>query len=191
VDRRLPRRRSPADSSWQQRGRGGPVKPAQPENNVGFYPLYPQAARILATALHTPLLPTGIVLSLACLGAALLWRAISSSSGEARARPAGERRSLAFPDRLLLAAFYTESMFVLFAAAALWCASRALDPRRDRGGRGLLTRFNGFILVAALAACALDDLRRTGVKRQPQQVRCLGRRAAVSTLSLSFGGRML
>ena len=45
--------------------------PSVRENNVGFYPLYPIATRLLSRALRAPLLPTGIALSLACLGGAL------------------------------------------------------------------------------------------------------------------------
>ena len=156
------------DSSWYNSVAvdGYRFDPAQPENNVGFYPLYPQAARLLAAALHAPLLPTGIVLSLACLGAALLLAGdLFVEWGGEGAGLAGAAALLAFPTAFFLAAFYTESMFVLFAVAALWGARRGhwLLAGVSAGGASL-TRFNGFILVAALAAYALDVLRRTGKK---------------------------
>ena len=156
------------DSSWYNSVAvdGYRFDPAQPENNVGFYPLYPQAARLLAAALHAPLLPTGIVLSLACLGIALLLAGdLFVEWGGEGAGLAGAAALLAFPTAFFLAAFYTEAMFLLFAAATLWGARRGHWLLAGAAAAGAsLTRFNGFILVAALAAYALDELRKTGVR---------------------------
>ena len=78
---------------------------------------------------------------------------------------AGAAALLAFPTAFFLAAFYTESMFLLFAVATLWGARRGhWVVAGVAAGGASLTRFNGFVLVAALAAYALDDLRRAGRK---------------------------
>lgn len=137
--------------------------PSVRENNVGFYPLYPIATRLLSRALRAPLLPTGIALSIACLGGALLLIGdLFVEWGGSGMGLAGSATLLLYPTAFFLAAFYTESMFLLFAVAALWGA------RRERwllaGAAGFcacLTRFNGFLLVPAIAAYAVRGLRTT------------------------------
>ena len=151
------------DSSWYHSVEvdGYRFDRSQPENNVGFYPLYPKAAGLLARTLGTPLLGTGIALSIACLGAALLLMGdLFAGWGGAGSGFAGAAVLLAFPTAFFLAAFYTESLFLLGVVAALWAA------RRERwlisgvaGFAAGLTRFNGFLIVPAIALQAWLSLR--------------------------------
>jgi hypothetical protein len=139
------------------------------ESNVGFYPLYPLLVRGLSSLAHAPLLPTGIVLSLVCLGGALLLIGdLFVEWGGRGMGAAGAAVLLCYPTAFFLAAFYTESLFLLLAAAALWGA------RRERwavsGAAALavgLTRFNGFLLVPAVVAYAVPSLRIPGKPRWP------------------------
>jgi hypothetical protein len=141
--------------------------PSNPENNVGFYPLYPLAARAAAGALHVPLLPAGIGLSIACTGVALLLMGdLFVESAGPGAGLAGAAALLAYPTAFFLAAFYTESLFLLCAAAAIWGARRARWAVAALGGfLGALTRFNGFLLLVPLAIAGARSLR-TGSSRR-------------------------
>ena len=151
------------DSSWYHSVavEGYRFDPARPENNVGFYPLYPQVVRIASGALGTALLPTGIALSILCLGAALLLMGdLFAEWGGPGTGLAGAASLLLFPTAFFLAAFYTESLFVLLAAAAIWGARRNRWLLAGVAGFGLsLTRFNGFLIIPAIAAYAWQTVR--------------------------------
>ena len=140
-----------------------------PQNNVGFYPLYAILAGAVARWLHTPLLATGIVLSILCLGAALLLIGdLFAEWGGAGSGTLGAAALLLYPTAFFLACFYTESLFLLCAAASLWGA------RRRRwivaglaAAAACLTRFNGFLLVPALAWSAVTARRGDGERSGP------------------------
>ena len=136
---------------------------SNPENNVGFYPLYPLVARAIAAWLHAPLLWTGIAISVACAGLALLVAGdLFAEWAAPGAGLAGAAALLAFPTAFFLAAFYTESMFLLCAAAAIWGARRERCLVAALGGFfGALTRFNGFLLAVPLAISAAQTSRRS------------------------------
>ena len=138
--------------------------PAVRENNVGFYPLYAVLAAGASRALHTPLLPTGIALSLLFLGAALLLVAdLFAEWGGPAAALFGVAALLLYPTAFFFAAFYTESLFLLLVAAALWGARRGhWGLAAAAGFAASLTRFNGFLLAPALAAHALRLPRAGG-----------------------------
>jgi hypothetical protein len=114
--------------------------------------------------LHTPLLGTGIALSIACAGLALLLIGdLFAEWGGAGAGLAGAVALLAYPTAFFLAAFYTESLFLLCAAAAIWGARRWRWAVASLGGfLGALTRFNGFLLLVPLAIAATQSRRRGG-----------------------------
>lgn len=135
--------------------------PSNPENNVGFYPLYPLLVRFVSGILHTALLPTGIAVSLTCLGAALLLMGdLFAEWGGSGTGLAGAAALLFYPTAFFLAAFYTESMFLLMAVAAFWGARREhwlLAGAAAFGGS--LTRFNGFLLVPPIALYAFRSFR--------------------------------
>ena len=141
--------------------RGYQYDPGVPQNNVGFYPLYALAAGAVSRLLHTPLLPTGIVLSLLCLGAALLLAGdLFAEWGGGGVAPLGVAALLAYPTAFFLAAFYSESLFLLCAAASLWGARRRRWFVAGLGVFGAcLTRFNGFLLIPALAWYAVEARR--------------------------------
>src|SRR5260370_23616431 len=94
-----------------------------PENSVGLYPAYPLLVRGLAAVARTPTLWTGIALSLLLLLLALL------AIGDLFSRREGDEAALAgvasllfFPTSFFLAAFYSESLFLLAAACVFWAA---------------------------------------------------------------------
>ena len=139
------------------------------ESNVGFYPLYPLLVRGLSSLTHAPLLPTGIVLSLLCLGGALLLVGdLFVEWGGPGTGAAGAAVLLCYPTAFFLAAFYTESLFLLLAAASLWGARRGRWWVAGAASMAVgLTRFNGFLLVPAVAAYAVASLRAPGKPRLP------------------------
>jgi len=123
--------------------------PRSAENNIGFYPMYPLLVGSLSWALGTPLLPTGIAFSLLCLLGALLFLGDLTALEAGRAVvPWTVGSLLLFPTAFFLAAFYSESLFLMTTAGVFWCA------RTGRwwaaGALGLvasLTRFNGFLIL--------------------------------------------
>jgi hypothetical protein len=139
------------------------------ESNVGFYPLYPLIVRGLSSLTHASLLWTGIALSLLSLGGGLLLAGdLFVEWGGPGMGAAGAAVLLCYPTAFFFAAFYTESLFLLFAAASLWGA------RRERwwvaGAAAMavgLTRFNGFLLIPAIAAYAVASLRVPSKPRLP------------------------
>jgi hypothetical protein len=136
--------------------------PAVPQNNVGFYPLYALAAASLARVLHTPLLATGIALSLLCLGAALLLVAdLFEEWGGTGLGSLGIAALLLYPTAFFFAAFYTESLFLLLVAASLWGARRGHWLLAAVAGLlASVTRLNGFLLAPAVAVYAVAARRR-------------------------------
>lgn len=159
------------DSGWYRSVAvdGYHYDPAQSESNVGFYPLYPLLVRSVSSILHAPLLPTGIGLSLLCLGGALvLIGHLFVEWGGPGLGAAGAAALLCYPTAFFFAAFYTESLFLLLAAATLWGARRERWFLAGAAALGVgLTRFNGFLLLPALAAYAVGSLRTPTRPRLP------------------------
>ena len=162
-----------------QRGRGRvPYDPAGPENNVGFYPLYPLALRGISRILPVNILWTGIGFSLACLLAALLlagdlfaeWGGQREPGGGGCGAIRGTAALLLYPTSFYFASVYTESLFLLLTVAAFW------GSRRGRwavaGGAGFLaslTRLNGFLVAIPIAwygwrAFSMSRRKREGVR---------------------------
>jgi len=135
--------------------------PAVPENNVGFYPLYAVVAASVSRLLHTPLLATGIVLSLLFLGGALLLIGdLFAEWGGPGMGVVGVAALLLYPTAFFLAAFYTESLFLLLSAASLWGARRGRWFIAGAAGfAACLTRLNGFLLAPAMAVSAISARR--------------------------------
>ncbi len=129
---------------------------SNPENNVGFYPLYPLVSRAIAVTLGAPLLETGIGISIVCIVPALLLMGdLFVEWGGRGAGLAGTTTLLLFPTAFFLAAFYTESMFLLFSVLTIWGARRGhWLTAGTSAGLGALTRFNGFLLLVPLALIA-------------------------------------
>jgi hypothetical protein len=151
------------DSVWYHdiAVRGYRYDPASPENNIGFYPLYPLAVRLLSSALHAPLFTTGVALSLICLLAALLFLGdLFAAGGGREAVPWAVAALLLFPTSFFLAAFYSESLFLATTAGAFWCArSRRWIGAGLLGAAAALTRFNGFLILLPIAWFLAQDLR--------------------------------
>ena len=77
------------------------------ESNVGFYPLYPLLARGLSSLARAAIFPTGIALSLVCLGGALLFAGdLFAEWGGPGMGAAGVAALLCYPTSFFLAAFY-------------------------------------------------------------------------------------
>jgi hypothetical protein len=158
------------DSGWYQSvAVEGYHYAGERESNVGFYPLYPLLARGLSSLARAAVFPTGIALSLVCLGGALLFAGdLFAEWGGPGMGAAGVAALLCYPTSFFLAAFYTESLFLLLAAATLWGARRERWAVAGAAAFAVgLTRFNGFLLVPALAAYAVGSLRAPTKTRLP------------------------
>ena len=136
--------------------------PASPENNIGFYPLYPLLLRGLSAALPVPILWLGIGFSLACLLGAL-WLAgnLFFEWGGRATAIRGLSALLLFPTSFYFASVYTESLFLLLTVSAL-CAARR-QKWLMAGGAGFLaslTRLNGFLIAIPIAWYAWRAWRR-------------------------------
>jgi hypothetical protein len=143
------------DSGWYRSiaVEGYLFDPSQKQNNIGFYPLYPLLLRWISSALGTPIFWTGIAISLFCLGGALVLVADLAAgwSGREIAVPACVTLLL-FPTSFFFASVYTESLFLLVTAGAIWGAGRGRWLLAGCCGlAACLTRFNGFLILAPLA----------------------------------------
>ena len=122
--------------------------PGQPgATNFAFYPLYPLLVRIAAPLFAGQLLPAAILVSNACLFAALVlvYRYARLLGGERRAALLAVTLLCVLPHSLALSSGMSESTFLLLLVAAMYCL------RRER--------------YAAAAACAalLSATRAPGV----------------------------
>ncbi len=143
------------DSYWYHRIAlsGYSFSAKEPENSVGFYPAYPLLVQGLTALTRTPTLWTGIALSLLLLLVALLaiGDLFSRREGD-KVAVAGVASLLFFPTSFFLAAFYSESLFLLAAAGVFWAADRKRWLLAGLcAGVAALTRVNGFLLVLPLA----------------------------------------
>jgi mannosyltransferase PIG-V len=155
------------DSGWYLRileqGYGPLPAPGQPSPHV-FFPLYPLAARALASLLAIDGFAAGQALSILCfLAAGILFAA----EGRSRLGEKGARQALLFlllyPTSFFLVSMYSESLFLLLALAAFHQA------RRDRAAAaavlGLaagMTRFTAVALALPLAMEAFGAARSPG-----------------------------
>jgi hypothetical protein len=135
--------------------------PAQPQNNIGFYPLYPLLTRWLVGLLGTPVFETGIGLSLACLLAALvLIGPLFKGLADGGLVLPGLAALLLFPGAFFFAAFYTESLFLLATAGAFWGARSGRWTAAGLGAAAAaMTRFNGFLILLPLAWLVWESRR--------------------------------
>ncbi len=138
---------------------------AQGDVNVGWYPLYPFLLRVTSAMLGTPILWTGIGLSLAALLPAL-WVVsdLFAEWGGGEAVVPGIAAILLFPTAFYLASVYSESLFFLTTVLAIWGARRrAWLVAAPAGFLAALTRFNGALValpVAWYAVCAVREERK-------------------------------
>ena len=136
--------------------------PSQTENNVGFYPLYPLLLRWVSATLHTNVLWTGIALSLLFLLGALFFVADLSSDWAADPSAAlpGTAAMLLFPTAFYFASVYTESLFLLATAAAVWGSRRGAWLVAGLGGAcACATRFNGVLIGLPMLLYAWTAIR--------------------------------
>jgi Gpi18-like mannosyltransferase len=152
------------DSGWYYliAAKGYSFDPASPQNNVGFYPLYPLLCRWIATALGTSIFAAGVGLSLLCLlGGVLLFGELSAGWGEPRDARLAVLALLLYPTAFFLAACYTESLFLLSTTAAFWAAREHHWLLCGLAGAAAsLTRFNGFLIVLPIAWYAWESAER-------------------------------
>ncbi len=146
---------------WSIAREGYRYDPAQPQNNIGFYPLYPLLVRWISAVFGTPLFGTGIALSLVCLLGALVLIAglFQEAAGSDLVLP-GVAALLLFPGSFFFAAFYSESLFLLAIAGAFWGArSGRWTAAGLFAAAAALTRFNGFLILVPLAWLAWEARR--------------------------------
>lgn len=137
------------------------------DGSAAFFPLYPLLTRFVSVLLGgRPFAAALLVSNAAMLGAlTLLYDLTRSEISDTAARTTIVLLCV-FPTAFFLFAPYSESLFLLFAVAALWAA------RRDRwwlaaaaGFGATLTRNVGVVLVVALLAEAIQQ--RTSEGRSP------------------------
>jgi mannosyltransferase PIG-V len=161
------------DSAWYYRiaVHGYSYDPASPQASIGFYPLYPLLVGGIVRLIHTPVFWTGIALSLVCfLGGLFLLRDLARAW-----KPEGELTGtidaiLFFPTAFFFAAFYTESLFLLTSAAALWGARRGQWLVAGIGAiAAALTRLNGALILLPMLLVAAQDAgwRPRGLRWKP------------------------
>jgi hypothetical protein len=149
------------DSGWYYRiiTEGYSYGPQSAETSVGFYPLYPILVRAIVSVVHTPIFWTGIALSLLCLLGSLFFIADLARMWEPDDDPRYTIDGiLFFPTAFFFASFYTESLFLLTTAAALWGARRGrwLVAAVGAAGAGL-TRLNGVLILLPIVMLAAAE----------------------------------
>jgi hypothetical protein len=128
------------------------------QQNIVFFPLLPALMRGLGAMLGGHPLLAGLAVSLVAFPCALayVWRWAAEREGEGAAT-AAVALLCAFPFAVFFSAVYTESLFLLAAAAAWYHAERREDARAVVFGlMASLTRPNGFMLAVPLAWMLLD-----------------------------------
>jgi len=123
------------------------------QSNVAFFPLYPMLVRASGWLLGGSYLLAGLLLSLSCLFAAMvyLYRLAEMDHGAATAGRAVWFIAI-FPTAFFFNSFYTESLFLLASIGAFYHARK--DDWALAGLWGLvaaLTRVTGLLLVIPLA----------------------------------------
>lgn len=148
--------------------RNGYFAPFQDPSTVGYFPGYPLLARGLSAVVSGGAPTTaGIaaamfaISAVASLAAAtVLWRLVETAHSPGAAAPA-TLLFLAGPYGVFLAADYSEAVFLAFALAAWYCATR---NRWWLAGcwcaAATFTRINGCLLLAALVVQFVVDRRR-------------------------------
>jgi hypothetical protein len=140
------------------------------QQNVAFFPMFPMTTSVVGiftgghvdegnTRYANParMVWTGVFLNLAALGAALgyLYRLVRGFANRAAAL-ATVQIALAYPVAFIFNGMYTEGLFLLASIATFYHFGRGqLAAAAFWGLVGGLTRPNGFILAAPLAAIAL------------------------------------
>jgi len=136
-----------------------PVHPRQ-QQNIAFFPAYPLLTRLAGQVLGDSLsgrLLAGVLLSEAAFlwGLIYLYRLVRDRSGDEGAAARAVLLLAAYPFALFHGAVYTESLFMLGCLGAILNLDRGMPlPAAGWGLLVGLTRPNGFLLSATLAALA-------------------------------------
>lgn len=120
--------------------------------STAFLPVYPWLIRGLAPLFGGDMLVTGCVVSWGAFAAALwfLWDLLRAELGDELAL-SSLVLLVTFPTAFFFHAVYTESIFLLFVAVALWSARRGRFVTAGLAGLAAsLTRWTGFAVVPAL-----------------------------------------
>ena len=143
--------------------------PRSPENNVGFYPLYPLLLRAAASVTAFPVLWIGIGISLLCLlGALWLIGRLFAEWGGAGDAGWGVRTLLLYPTAFYFASVYTESLFLLLTGAAFfWSRQRRWLLAGLACGLASLTRLNGCLVALPVAWYGIQAVRQGSPRRGP------------------------
>jgi hypothetical protein len=159
------------DSGWYYgiAKEGYRYDPHVPQNNIGFYPLYPIVMRAVSTVTRMTLFRAGIAVSLlSLLGALILLASLTREWGQPEEAMPTITSLLAFPSAFFLATAYTESLFLFATTAALLAARRRRWVAAGlAGAAACLTRFNGFLILLPLAWLAFEEAGRTLRLKRP------------------------
>ncbi len=170
---------------------------ADADGSTAFFPLYPLLLRYVGVLFRGNLVVTGIVISLACYGAAVwfLDRLTRAEFGETLAARAIVYLSI-LPLSFFFQAVYTESLFLLLSLA---CFVFAKEGRwRLAGFTGLLatlTRSTGVLLLVPMLVFYYEqrgwDLRRSDKQLINMLMIPEGLLVWMTYLSLAFGKPLL
>lgn len=141
---------------------------APDEARTAFFPLYPLLVRVGGWVLGSDI-AAGVVVSIACLtGALAVVHRLTAIELDAAAADATVWLLALFPMSFFFSAVYSESLYLLLSAAAVYAA------RTDRwawagaiGALAALTRSAGIVLVVPLV------LLWWGSRRRPQDLACV------------------
>jgi hypothetical protein len=136
-----------------------------------WFPGFPMLVRGVATLMGGSAVPAGLAVSwlAAVLSAVLLWALVRDRSGP----PATARRALwlylAAPFGVFFVAFYTESLWLVFALLAWWAATRGRWwVAGIAAAAASAVRVNGLFLAAALAVMYIAHLKAQGRWSRPR-----------------------
>ncbi len=131
------------------------------DGSAAFFPLYPLLVRLVSTLLGGhPFAASLLVSNGALLGALVVIHDLTRTELSEDVARTTVVLLCVFPTAFFFFAPYSESLFLLLAASALWAARKGRWPLAALAGAGAaLTRNVGIVVVLALAVEALQQRR--------------------------------
>ncbi|UCG33697.1 MAG: glycosyltransferase family 39 protein [Phycisphaerales bacterium] len=147
---------------------------AEIPHTVAFFPLYPLSARLLTPWLKPDAALVVVSNLAAVLGAVFLYLWARKLAGP-RAALGATLLAASYPPAMFLAAGYTEGLFFLEVAVALWLLCRGRDlPAACVSGLATATRPTGLVLAMVVWMCALTRGRPAGRRRRWPRLLAIG-----------------
>jgi len=170
---------------------------AESDGSTAFFPLYPLLLRYVGVLFGGNLLLTGLAISVACYGGAmvLLYRLVREQY-DARTAALTVTLISFVPTSLFFQAVYTESLFLLLSLACfIWARKGSWKLAGLAALLATLTRSTGVLLIVPMAVCYYEQ-RDWSWRRTDQHVVNLllvplGLLMWMTYLSLAFGRPLL